>query len=601
MRTIRRILPLSLALLACATGPSGTAGNISGGASNISAARPADDLDAFVMAQMAQRRVPGLSLAIIQDGRIVEARGYGVTEAGGTVRVTPSTLFQAGSISKPVAAMGALRLVEQGRLSLDGDVNATLKSWKVPANEFTASKPVTLRGLLSHTAGLTVHGFPGYDVKVPVPSVVQVLDGAKPANTAPVRVDIVPGSRWRYSGGGYTVMQQMVLDVTGQSFPDYMRQAVLEPIGMTSSSYAQPLPPAMAAATAAGHYPVGRPVPGRWHLYPEMAAAGLWTTPSDLARFAIEIQRSYAGSSSTVLTPAMTRRFLTLEQGGYGLGIAVQGTGRTLMFSHGGRDEGFDASLQASAETGQGLVVMINANDNSSMIPRIAGFVAKKYGWPTTATAYVPPVASSDPIPLARLQALAGRYELSNNNMLTLGVENGRLFTLSSGLKDEELVPVGGDRFASMDRDLRVAFTRDASGAVTGFTLTRGAQTRSVPRIGPLVSQLPRQADPDPAFTAKVDATLRMMGPGFAAIADAPALTPGARKAFSRNAWPVVEGYRGIAFIGAHDVTGRGLERHGHAVERVTYYTLTTDSGGRALLVYVTKDGLITDFDDVVD
>jgi Domain of unknown function (DUF3471) len=297
----------------------------------------------------------------------------------------------------------------------------------------------------------------------------------------------------------------------------------------------------------------------------------------------------------------MTRRYLTQEQGGYGLGIAVQGTGRTLMFSHGGRDEGFDASLQTLAETGQGLVVMINANDNSSMIPRIGTFVARKYGWPTAAMAYVPPPASTEPIPLARLQSYAGRYEFSNNNMLTLGAENGRLFTLVGGLKDEEFIPIGGDRFASLDRDSRLSFSRDASGAVTGLTFTRGTQSRTIPRIGPLVSLLPRQSDPDPALTAKLDATLRMMGPGFAAVATAPALSPGAQKAFSRNAWPAVAGYRSVTYLGSTDVAGRGIERHGHAVERVAHYTLSTESGQRGLLVFLTKDGLITDFDDVVD
>src|SRR5262249_10499149 len=168
--------------------------------------------DDAISAEMQKRRIPGLSLAIIQDGKIVKAMGYGVTEKGGETPVTPATLFQAGSISKPVSALGALRLVEEGKLSLDWDVNARLLTWRVPENEFTRQKKVTLRGLLSHTAGLTVHGFPGYATDGPVATLVQVLDGAKPANTKPIRVDILPGSRWRYSGGGYTVMQQMVID-----------------------------------------------------------------------------------------------------------------------------------------------------------------------------------------------------------------------------------------------------------------------------------------------------------------------------------------------------------------------------------------------------
>ena len=261
MRLASRILiPLSALLLATGS------------------AQAPDDLDAFVLAQMARRHVPGLSLAIIQDGKIIEARAYGVTDRGITRSVGTTTLFQAGSISKSVAALGALHLVERGKLDLDTDVNAALKSWKLPSSEFTTSKPVTLRGLLSHTAGLTVHGFPGYDTDSVVPSLVQVLDGAKPANTDAIRVEAIPGASWNYSGGGYTIMQQMVIDVTGQRFPDFMRQTVLAPLGMTQSSYEQPLPAPLAATTAAGHYQDGRIVRGRWHLYPEMAAAGLWTT-----------------------------------------------------------------------------------------------------------------------------------------------------------------------------------------------------------------------------------------------------------------------------------------------------------------------------------
>jgi CubicO group peptidase (beta-lactamase class C family) len=587
MRTIRRILPLSLTLLGCATA--------------APAAPRGDDLDAFVAAQMAQRHIPGLSLAIIQGGRIVEARAYGVTDPGGQVPVTTSTLFQAGSISKSVSALGALRLVEQGRLDLDADVNRTLTTWKVPSNAFTATKPVTLRGLLSHTAGLTVHGFPGYAVDVARPTLVQVLNGEPPANTAPIRVDTMPGAIWRYSGGGYTVMQQMIVDVTGKSFPEFMRETVLQPIGMAQSSFEQPLPRAMAAMTAGGQYGDLRPVKGRWHVYPEMAAAGLWTTPSDLARFAIEVQESYAGRSSKVISPAMTRRMLTVEKQGDGLGVFLQGAGPTLLFNHGGRDDGFDASLNALAETGQGLVVMINANDNSNMMNRLVGFVAKKYAWPALASTYVPPAASSVPVPAERLQAVTGRYEFSNNNMLTLGTMNGRLFIVSDGLPDEEFVAVSGDQFQSTDRDSRIRFVHDASGAVTALTWTRAGNTRTAPRIGPLVQTLGRQMDPDPAFTVRLDATLRAMTQGGAAVASAPALTPGAQRDFSRSPWPVVAGYVGVGYISGHSVAGRGLERHDHPVDRIAYYVLTTVEGRRALMVYITKDGLITDFDDVVD
>src|SRR5215469_16449796 len=230
--------------------------------------------------------VAGLSLAVIENYKIVDVKAYGVIAPGSTTPVTPKTLFQAGSISKPVAAAGALSLVQQGKLSLDEDVNKKLTSWKVPENEFTQTEKVTLRRLMSHTAGLTVHGFPGYNVHDPLPTLVQIFNGEKPANTAPIRVDTVPGTKERYSGGGITIEQQLMIDVTGKPFPALMRQTVLDKIGMSDSSYEQPLPPARAAMTAGGGYGDGKAVPGKWHVYPEMAAAGLWTTPTDLAKFA---------------------------------------------------------------------------------------------------------------------------------------------------------------------------------------------------------------------------------------------------------------------------------------------------------------------------
>lgn len=174
-------------------------------------------------------KVPGLNVTVVDDFKIAWTKTYGVTEAGTTTPVTVNTLFQAGSISKPVAATGALYLVQHGKLSLDEDVNHELKTWKVPENEFTASQKVTLRRILSHSAGLTVHGFPGYEVGEPLPTLVQIFNGAKPANTAPIRVDFVPGSKSRYSGGGVTIEQQLIVDVTGKPFPIFMHETVLAP------------------------------------------------------------------------------------------------------------------------------------------------------------------------------------------------------------------------------------------------------------------------------------------------------------------------------------------------------------------------------------
>ena len=342
----------------------------------------ASELDDTIVALMAKRKIPGLSLAIIKDGVIVKAQGYGVTRLEGGAPVTADTLFQAGSVSKPVTALGALRLVEQQKLSLDANVNSALRSWHLPENEFTRDNPVTLRRLLSHTAGTTVHGFPGYAVDAAVPTLVQVLDGQPPANTKPIRVDFTPGSKWRYSGGGYVIVQQLLTDVSGRSFPDFMQETVLGPLGMNASTFAQPLPASRASLAATGYRSGGKPVPGGWHVYPEMAPAGLWTTPSDLARVLIAVQKSYAGAPGGLLKPDTARQMLTVEKGNFGLGFHLTGQEGLEQFDHNGRDDGFDTFTRAYRGAGLGAVIMINANDDSLFMIRVIDAIAKEYNWP---------------------------------------------------------------------------------------------------------------------------------------------------------------------------------------------------------------------------
>lgn len=325
-------------------------------------------------------KVPALSIAVIEDYKIAWAKGYGTIGAGSNAPVTTKTLFQAGSISKPVAATAALYLVEQGKLSLDEDVNVKLKTWKVPENEFTKEQKVTLRRLMSHTGGLTVHGFPGYDVDEKIPTLVQVFNGEKPANTAPIRVDVVPGTLERYSGGGVTIEQQLMMDVTGKAFPELMRETVLDKIGMTDSSYEQPLPPARAAMTAIGTYTDGKPVHGKWHIYPEMAAAGLWTTPTDLAKFVIEIANSRHGKSNRFLSQKMTEEMLTPVMDGAGLGFFVEKE-NPGQFGHGGADEGFQALLTMNSETGKGVAIMADSDNGITVANYVLRRVAQEYAW----------------------------------------------------------------------------------------------------------------------------------------------------------------------------------------------------------------------------
>jgi CubicO group peptidase (beta-lactamase class C family) len=326
-------------------------------------------------------KVPGLSVAVVDNFKIAWAKGYGVTEAGSHSPVTIHTLFQAGSISKPVAATGTLSLVQQGKLSLDENVNDKLKSWQVPDNEFTKDQKVTLRRILSHSAGLTVHGFPGYEVGAPIPTLVQIFNGEPPANTKPIRVEIVPGTKFQYSGGGVTIEQQLVIDVTGKPFPQFMRETVLDRIGMTDSTYEQPLPASRASAAATASHADGKVVPGRWHIYPEMAAAGLWTTASDLAKFGIEIALSKQGKANHVLSEAMTREMLKPQIEQAGLGFFLGQYKNPEEFGHNGDDEGFQAVLIMFADSGKGVAVMGNSDNAISVANYLIQSVAKEYAW----------------------------------------------------------------------------------------------------------------------------------------------------------------------------------------------------------------------------
>lgn len=345
--------------------------------------RPADDSSVrwSLTERMAHYKTPGVSIAVVDGGRIAWARGFGVKEAGGSDPVTPATLFQAASISKPVAALATMRLVQEGRLSLDTDVNELLTSWKLPDNELTRREKVTLRRILSHTAGLTVDGFAGFAPAEPLPTLPQVLDGVSPAKNDPVRVVAVPGTRSEYSGGGTTVMQLLVEDVTGIPYPELLKKTVLDPLGMTHSTFEQPLPAALAPQAAAAHDEEGKALSGKWRSYPMMAAAGLWTTPSDLALLIIDVQQTWAGASSRVVDRGTIRQMLTVEQPPFGLGFLVEGRGKDLRFFHNGINNGFRASFVGYARRGQGAVVMVSSR-GTELPFEILRSIAAEYGWP---------------------------------------------------------------------------------------------------------------------------------------------------------------------------------------------------------------------------
>ena len=435
-----------------------------------------------IAARMRALNVPAVSVAVVDSGRIVWAKAYGVVDTSTrrpATPATPATRFQAASMSKPVGSMAALRLVEEGKLSLDADINAALKSWKLPANDFTNGTFVTLRMLLTHTGGLTVHGFPGYAAGAPVPTVPQILDGAPPANTPAVRVNAKPGSIWRYSGGGMTIAQLLMTDVTNESYPALVRRLVLAPARMTSSGYEQPLPDSVASLGALAYRANGTQVPGRWHTYPEMMAAGLWTTPSDLGRFIIEVQNAYEGKSR-VLSRDMARAMLTAGLGNYGLGIAISGAGDSLRFSHGGANEGYRGQFIGYVTGGRGVAVMTNSDAGAQIAGELINAIGREYNWPGLRELRELVEVAID---AKLLDAYAGRYQFAPNVVLTVTRAPDGLVVQPTGQTAMQFVPKSDREFFAKLIPFECRFEVDSSGKVVAIHVTQGGQTRRAPRI----------------------------------------------------------------------------------------------------------------------
>ncbi len=428
---------------------------------------------------MAAAGVPGIGIAVIEGGRLAWARGYGTLAGGESAPVTAATLFQCASISKPVAAMVALRLVEAGTLTLDGDVNDWLTSWRIPPNHYwddqgrVAWQPrITLRQLLSHTAGLTVHGFPGYPVGAPLPTLAQVLDGEPPANTPPIRVDTLPGAQMRYSGGGYVALTQLLEDTTGKPFSALARELVLEPLGMLSGGFEQPAPPERAALAAHAHYAGAQPIPGGWHVYPELAAASLWATPSDLARFALGLQAALAGARGAIRPQAMRREARTPQapeakvQTG-GRGVFLSGAGATARFGHTGGNAGFNCELTAYQQRGQGAVVMTNGDGGWLTLKAIINTIAEVYQWPD----YTP----------FRLSGAWGDEPINESAVGVYTDDSGRRFTITRvgdelrlALGDQPplpLAPKGKGRYAVEAVKAKIRLRSGKDGYVVGLKL----------------------------------------------------------------------------------------------------------------------------------
>ena len=403
-------------------------------------------------------------------------------------------MFSVGSVSKVGTAAITLRLVDAGRLDLDRDVNAYLKRWQVPGNAFTLVRPVTLRGILSHSAGLTVHGFGDFQPGEKLPTIVDTLEGRPPATHEPVRVIFVPGARFQYSGGGTTVEQLAIEDTTGKDFPAAAREWLFDPLGMSRSSYENPLPLEHGnIAKAHGDDGAPRALPRGYEAMPEMGASGLWTTPSDYSKLVIAFIRSYQGEAGSFLKARTARQMMTeVGRSPVGLGPFLDGEGAERRFTHGGANDSYRAWIEGHLATGNGVIIFTNGSNGSDIIPEVRRAVARSEGWSAGLMDHVrlKPQALSE----AELQENVGVYQgqepagtlaFRNRSDVTayrITLKDGKLhLARDAGERSQPLIPVDGSHFI-VDSGYgltRVEFVRDYSGVVSGLILQNSAQSAS--------------------------------------------------------------------------------------------------------------------------
>lgn len=438
--------------------------------------------------RMVAWQVPGVTVAVIRGGKLDWARGWGVRDASTCAPVTPDTAFQAASISKPVFAMAVMKLAEAGTLDIDADIATVLKSWTLPAAPTISDAPISLRQLLSHTAGLTIHGFPGYARDEDLPTLIDTLNGEPIPRSFAAMADgeshsegvvraQAPGTQWQYSGGGYVLAQRVVEDITGEPLERTAQQLVLRPLQMTRSSFTQPPTKATLANAASGHAN-GEVVPGGYNLYPQQGAAGLWTTPTDLARLMIDVQRSAASEQPGLLSRASAQAMTTAGLGDWAVGFGVRGTGADQTFHHGGANAGFRTWATMFTASGNGVIVMTNSDSGGALVDEIMRAVATDYGWTAMATRPLRDV----PVPRETLERYAGYYA-AEPVAAYVSTSEGKLFARTGGPLPERLVMLSPTRFRSTTSGIEGEFESAADGTITGIRVLAGAPTMTLLRM----------------------------------------------------------------------------------------------------------------------
>jgi CubicO group peptidase (beta-lactamase class C family) len=417
-------------------------------------------------------KVPGAGIAVLDRGRLEWARSYGVRDEHSREPVTEGTIFQAGALGRPVAAAAALELVDKGRLDLDGDVNSRLRRAKVPLSGAGTSGRISLRGLLSQDRAVPAFGLPGYATGGTMPSLAVLLEGGIPS--AP------PAAEVQADGAGYAYLQALLEDVSGRSFPALAKESVLDPLGLRTSTFEAPLPEALRIDTASGHGRDGRPEEGKWLDYPAAAASGFWSTPSDLVAFLSDILETAAGKGGRILSAGLARAMLAPQSENRGFGFVIDGAGQDVRFHIEGRTRGFRSAVVVYPYKRQGVVVMTNSENGGLLIEEVLRAVAAAYEWPD----YLPlerPLFRLDP---SIYRQYVGRYEVTPEYALDVTYEDYYLVIKPTGQAPTRFFVESQTFFFSMDPYVRIQFTTDGKGRVTGLVLWQQDFKQEAKKVG---------------------------------------------------------------------------------------------------------------------
>jgi CubicO group peptidase (beta-lactamase class C family) len=423
--------------------------------------------------RMKHYNVAGLSVAVIDNYQIVWAKGYGYADKKEDRKVTTSTLFEPGSISKSLNAVGILQLAQQGKLDLYQDINQYLSNWKFPYDTVSHGKKITTAQLLSHTAGLTVHGFPGYQRDSAIATVTDILDGRAPSNTEAVRSYTEPGKEHRYSGGGTVITQQMLTDITKQRYEHYIYEHVLRPLGMTNSSYNQPPAASQRKNLATGYKKNGNEVPGKYFVYPEKAAAGLWTTPTDICKYILEMQQAYQGKSSKLLNQEMVKLHITPYKNNVAMGTFIQDRHGENYFDHTASNEGFSGLFIGGLTNGKGAAIFVNSDD-ASVAFELVNSIAQVYNWKGFSR---PAQITTVPVHDTITSKYIGEY-ITEGYLSEIRKEKDGLYFWTDGINSKMHFTSTSD-FRNIELGGTKTFIFDSAGIVTGYSNTFNGQLRA--------------------------------------------------------------------------------------------------------------------------